>query len=165
MSLGAREKGERSMKSAINLSSEAWLLRGTSSVPGQLRLSAGQLSFVAQETGTAWRWQLKKLERVAGRPGLADQIDAGQKATVFDVPVSELEVEFPWYYFTGGVIVSFAGARYRISFGRPSNTRLPVDRSDPVEAGTRVLEEAKEIRTMRTTGRAWKAALQQARNP
>jgi len=37
------------------LTTEAWLYRGISTIPGQLSLSAGRLSFVAVGTGTAWK--------------------------------------------------------------------------------------------------------------
>lgn len=40
----------------------------------------------------------------------------------FDVPLSEVrDVEFPWYYFGGGVKFSIGADRYRLSFVRPEN--------------------------------------------
>ena len=67
---------------------------------------------------------------------------------MFDGLLLEVGVEFPWYYFSGGLIVKSADIDYRISFGRPAEG-----------GGGRVLEQLREIRTMRASGKAWKAAL------
>ena len=136
------------MNTAIQLTTAAWLLRGISSIPGQLKLSGGRLSFKAQGSGSAWKHQLRKLERHARQPGLADRLDGDQAALVFDLPLAELSVKFPWYYFSGGLIVKSAGSNYRFSFGRPSDG-----------PGGRALEQLQQIGTMRALGKAWKAAL------
>src|SRR5262245_50612767 len=86
------------------LSSEAWLLRGVfGSVPGELTLAGGQLSFTASGFGTLWKWQLRKLEQETGQRGLADRMDAGEQALVFKLSLTKLQVEFPWYYLSGGL--------------------------------------------------------------
>ena len=83
---------------------------------------------------------------------------------VFDVAVSRIDVEFPWYYFASGLRVRFERTLFRFSFGRP-NTQLPIDRSDVLEAATRARDELKAIRQALRSGKAWKAALTRARNP
>ena len=49
-----------------------------------------------------WKGQLHKLEQDAGQVGLAADMDAGKNTLVFDVPLEEITVEFPWYYLSGG---------------------------------------------------------------
>jgi hypothetical protein len=151
------------MSNSAELCSEAWLLRGISSIPGELRLANGRLSFTASGCGSMWKWQLNKLERDARQPGLAGRMDAGECAVIFDVPAAGLQVEFPWYYLSGGLKIRAGGFEYRLSFGRPSNTRMPVDKSDPIKAATRALEELSEVGTMRRVGEAWKKALSSGR--
>ena len=147
------------MTKAAQLQSEAWLLRGISSIPGVLKLSRGRVSFTASGSGTAWGWQLRKLERLAGKSGLADRIDAGENALVFDAPLADVQIGFPWYYFGGGLIVQLADVRYKLSLGRPANTRLPTD--SVAGALGRAAGEFKEVGHMRSAGKAWKAALTQ----
>jgi hypothetical protein len=152
-------QGERVVTRASQLITDAWMLRGISSIPGQLRLAAGRLTFTALNTGTAWKWQLHRLEREMRSPGLADRIDAGERTLVFDFPVEHLHISFPWYYFTGGMKLGFEGRKLRISFGRPPNTRMPVNRFHVNEIRARTASELKEIRAMRGAGSAWKEAL------
>ena len=45
---------------------EAWLLRGISSLPGMLELADGNLSFTAFGSGNFWGFQLRKLEQETG---------------------------------------------------------------------------------------------------
>ena len=98
------------------LQSRVWLLSGiTGSREGFLQLADGRFAFT--------------------------DID-GQ--TVFDVPLSVVrEVEFPWYYFGGGMKLSIGAERYRVSFMRPGN----------VGGGTG------DIGPGRRLGKEWKAAL------
>jgi len=131
------------MPAPVSLQSAAWLLRGLSSLPGQLALTYGRFAFTAAGSGTAWPWQLRRLERAAQQPGLAARLAAGDKALVFDLPVAPLRVRFPWYYFTGGLTIQGNATVYRFSFGPPANPRLPVDRAEGWAVG----------------GRAWQAAL------
>lgn len=147
------------MQARPHLCSDAWLLRGISSLPGVLALSNGRLSFTASGSGTAWNWQLQKLEVVAQAPGLAGKIASGDGAIVFDVPLESVEAKFPWYYFLGGVVLKLKGTSLRISFGQPSNTRLPANRLNAAEVGQRVLDEVHEVKSMRVSGKAWRAIL------
>jgi|SRR5687767_1462971 len=133
------------------LRSEAWLLRGISSVPGHLALTPDRLTFIADGPGTAWRWQLRKLERHLRTPGLAARIDAAKTILVLDAPLAELSVTFPWYYFSGGLKVGYRDASLRFSFGRPPNT---------AEGRRGVAAGLHEITSMRSVGKAWSAALQ-----
>ena len=146
----------------VVISSTAFLLRGISSIPGELTLTqAGRLSYVANGgPGSAWGWQLRKIERQAGRSGLAKRIDDGDDdAVVFDVPVASVAVRFPWYYFSGGLVVTLAGVQYRFSLGTPANMQFPTNRGDIEAVAGRVQAELSEVATMRLAGKAWKAAL------
>ena len=138
--------------------SQAWLLRGISSIPGELELSRGRLSFTAMGIGTAWGWQLRKLERVTGKSGLANRIDSGKDALVFDAPLADIKITFPWYYFSGGLVVQMNQHRYKLSLGRPSNTRFPT-RGDVAGSVRRAGEELEELGSMRRAGKAWQQAL------
>lgn len=142
------------------LRTDAWLLRGISSIPGTLALAENRLRFTASGYGTAWPFQLRTLERVAARPGLAHRLDADETALVFDLPLGEVrDVSFPWYYFSGGVKLTARGVRYRFSFARPANTRTPPNREHALEVARTVGSAASEISRARRNGEAWKAAL------
>ena len=118
-------------------------------MPGTLRLASGRLSFTASGSGNFWGRQLRKLEVEAGREGLAEQLDNDERAVVFDVSLADVQaVNFPWYYFSGGVKLTLRGVRYRFGFDRPANTRLPSESMD-----------LSEITKARRKGKAWKAVL------
>ncbi|WP_295455415.1 hypothetical protein [uncultured Thiodictyon sp.] len=148
------------MKTPTQLCTEAWLLVGlTGSVPGKLKLAAGRLSFIAMGSGTLWTKELRKLEQAVARPGIAEQLDRGENALVFDLPLSDLTVNFPWYYFSGGMKITAGKNKYRFSFGQPANTTLPVNSANIANVALRVGDQLMEIGTMRGRGAAWKAAL------
>jgi hypothetical protein len=152
------------MKNPTQLCTEAWLLRGlTGSVPGKLKLAAGRLSFTAMGGGTLWQKELRKLEQTAAKPGLAERMDRGEHALVFDIPLAEITVRFPWYYFSGGMKITAGENRYRFSFGQPANTQLPVNSTHIPSVALRVGDQLLEIGTMRGRGTAWKTALAQQR--
>jgi hypothetical protein len=74
------------------LCTPVWMLVGMSgSVPGVLELAEGKVAFTSAE----------------GR--------------VFEAPLSEVSVKYPWYYFGGGCKITTGGKTYRISFVRPNN--------------------------------------------
>ena len=77
---------------SVELVSSAWLLIGLfGTEAGVLDLSDGRLAF------------------------------SGTNGTRFDVPVGDVRyVEFPWYYFGGGVQFTVNGRRYRFSFVVPT---------------------------------------------
>jgi hypothetical protein len=145
------------------ISSTAFLLRGISSIPGELKLTHdGRFSFIANcGAGTAWGWQLRRIERETRRPGLAKQIDDGEDTLVFDVPLSAVAIKFPWYYFSGGLVAKVEGVRYRFSLGTPANMRMPTNRMDIGAAADRVETELSEVATMRRAGKAWQSAIAQ----
>ena len=89
----------------------AWLLIGiTGSTPGNLELAQGRISFTTSDR------------------------------QIFEVPVSSVtDVNFPWYYFGGGVKFRIGSESYRISFVEPG--------------------EHGNIRDGRRAGKAWKAIL------
>ncbi len=70
----------------MNLRTDAWLLRGMSSIPGELRLSAGTLSFVCSGTGSAWPFRLRKLARALRDPSLVNVLQEGPPAPLFQWP-------------------------------------------------------------------------------
>lgn len=140
-----------------NLCTEAWLLRGISSIPGALSLQRGLVTFTAHGAGSAWPWQLRKLERIMRAEGLATSIEAGEASVVFRWPVSDARFWIPWYYFGGGLILEHDGQRLRFSFGRPANTHVPV------KDLANVVSNIREVTHMRATGRAWLSALSRAR--
>ncbi|HMN78451.1 MAG TPA: hypothetical protein PKA20_00855 [Burkholderiaceae bacterium] len=137
-----------------SLRTEAWLLRGISSIPGELVLRGGVLSFSARSTGSAWPWQLRKLERSLGAPGFAGALEKGYRRTLFQWPVRSVRFWVPWYYFGGGIKVSRDGLVLRLSFGRPANTRA----SNLASA----FANLKEVAVMRRRGKLWLAALESA---
>jgi hypothetical protein len=135
------------------------MLRGISSIPGELVLKSEQLSFIAHNTGSAWPWQLRKLEREVASPGIAKAIDAGEKSVVFVWPVDEIRAWCPWYYFGGGIKVAKAQIVLRFSFGRPANMQLRSGPANPDVALRQVVANAKDVRAMRTQGALWQSAL------
>lgn len=144
------------------LRTEAWLLLGlVSSLPGELVLRDGAISFVAWGTGSAWPSQLRRLERLLGTPGIAKRIEDEDRTAVFRWPVGEVSIRMPWHYFGGGLKIRRDTAEVRISFGRPANTR------GGVEAGSlgAAAENLREVAAMRDRGRMWIAAIERARSP
>lgn len=130
------------LTTGASFSSPAWLLRGISSLPGELILRSSQLSFVAHERGSAWDWQLKKLERDACEASFADKLQSGNHATLFNEPLAEVAIRFPWYFFSGGLVVRTRHQVYRLGFGRPANSSAEDDELDTVS-------------TMRRVGKHW----------
>jgi hypothetical protein len=103
------------------LETPAWLLRGVSALPGQLSLVGGMLSLSLHGSGTAWPWQLRKLERDAHCAGFsAAQLCLGQSSVLFRERLEAIRIASPWYWFQGGLIVHSAHGRWRISFAKPN---------------------------------------------
>lgn len=138
-----------------SLRTNAWLLRGLSSLPGTLMLQGAHVSFEATGTGSAWPRQLRALERELSVPGLADALAGGKSCRLFRWPTSTVRVWVPWYYFGGGIKIAHESSVLRISFGRP------------VDLGGRnigaVADQWREIQRMRAQGREWVSALRFAR--
>lgn len=132
------------------LNTPAWLLRGISSIPGELRLSSGKLSFVCLGTGSAWPFQLRKLGRALGQESLAQSLEKGKPFQLFLWPADQVQATLPWYYFGGGIKLQHQGVQLRFSFGRPSTG------SHNIAAAA---AELKEIGTMRNRGKLWAKAL------
>ena len=101
--------------------SAAWLLCGISTVPGELELRGSRLSFTARGTGSAWDWQLSKLERLSGAAGFASRLKEGGSAQLFRASLQDITTHCPWYFFSGGIVVGVRQQTYRFSFGRPVN--------------------------------------------
>jgi hypothetical protein len=135
------------------LRTKAWLLRGISSLPGELRLTAGKLSFISSGTGSTWPFQLRKLGIVLSQPGLAKTVEEGKPFQFFVWPAHLVEAETPWYYFGGGIKLRHQSTELRFSFGRPASNSHSL---------ARAAEELEEIGAMRGRGKLWAQALAKA---
>jgi hypothetical protein len=177
------------INSSARMSSEAWLtfpgyingiFPGYTDVPGELKLADGRLSFIAFGCGTIGKDQairvifsriltplrkrrLSKLELDAHRPGLADQINGGENPVVFELPITDVEVQIPWYCFECGLMVRVGGVQYHFSFGDPRNVVYRVSGSHNVLGMLNVFKAAlknyQEADKRRHVGKAWKNAL------
>lgn len=143
------------MNGSTKFKSMAWLLRGISSIPGELKLADGRLSFKAFGFGTFWKFQLERLERETGQPSLAERLDNGETAMVFHFSLNDVDVRFPWYYFSGGVVITVEGTKYKFSFGRPANSGSNALSKNVLQA----MNDLREAGNMRQTGKAWRKAL------
>lgn len=137
------------------LRSVVWLLMGlTGSMPGQLRLVEGRVSFVAFSRGEMSDRHLAALEHDLERSGVIEGLRDGQAMTVFDVPLSDVtSVRFPWYYFGGGMKLMITDVPLRFSFIRPPNTVATPDRHAHEAAGLTDVVGGKHV------ARAWRTAL------
>lgn len=136
----------------LKFDSRAWLLRGISALPGRLQLTGGSLWFTATDTGSAWDWQLRKLDRVAVTADFSQRLQLGQPAVLFRERLENLAITSPWYYFQGGLVVRSARGAWRISFGPPAGSaRATAD------------SELRAAATMRRTGKRWLEVFGQAR--
>ena len=135
------------------LHSQAWLIRGISGIPGELRLSSETLSFVATGTGSAWPFQLRKLAAQLHQPLPGETLEQGQPVQLFAWPVQEVVSHAPWFYFGGGINLRRGGVGLRISFGRPVGV---LGDPGPGLAGLR------ELSAMRALGELWANALAEA---
>ena len=149
----------------VVLRSEAWILRGLSSIPGELVLRGGRLSFKAEGIGSAWPWQLRKLGEAVGSERLAARLESGDRAQVFDWPLKDTHWWFPWHYFSGGMKIRRGGVVLRLSFGKPANMRLPMRVPGiPAPGALHQLPAIlKDAGTMRGLGGAWREALSRTR--
>lgn len=116
----------------------AWLLIGTfRTAAGWLDLTAGRLRFSTPEE------------------------------VVFDVAVERIsDVDWPWYYFGGGVKLTAAGVRYRLSFVLPNGGECPEARAtaaagDPAALAL-VVHKASDIGAGHKVGKEWKRRLAEA---
>jgi hypothetical protein len=135
------------MNSNANLRGECWLLLGISSLPGELILSGGKLTYLASGNGSAWPWQLRKLERQLNAPGLAARLHDAGSFQVFSEPVQALTFWCPWYYFDGGLKVQIKEIVLRLSFAKPGNS------------GEFRMGERDEVAIIRSRGKLWQIAL------
>lgn len=142
-------KANKSTPAPQRLDTPAWLLRGIGTIPGRLVLSGGRLSFIAEGSGSCWPFQLRSLERDCGQVGLATRIERGQQPRVFDLPLREVQVVFPWYYFNGGLKVRSGGRQYRISFGAQARSG----------GSANAVGELMEVWRMRANGKRWRVVL------
>jgi hypothetical protein len=149
-----------------DFSSTTWLLMGlTGSTPGVLQLSDGRLSLVAHGSGALTLGQLRDLEGCTGMKGLTERLKNGEQVEIFNVPVDEIKsVDFPWYYFNGGMVIEVRTGRYRLSFLQPQNTKLPIAHhpENAAEARKSIVEIGNllgDIGDGRTVGKAWRDAL------
>ncbi len=127
------------------LRTDAWLLRGISSIPGELRLATGKLSFTSSAYGSAWPFQLRKLGQLLAQPSLAKALEEGKTFQFFQWQAEQVQSSVPWYYFGGGIKLRHQGIHLRFSFGRPT--------SGGHNLATAV-SDLKKLGTMRSRGQA-----------
>lgn len=136
--------------SSNRLRTDAWLLRGISSIPGELHLASGTLSFACTGTGSAWPFQLRKLGRDTREPSLASVLEEGRPFQLFQWPADRVQATLPWYYFGGGIKLQYQGVQLRFSFGRPASSTHGL---------AAAADELREVSTMRSRGKLWASAL------
>jgi hypothetical protein len=100
-------------------------------------------------------FQLDRLELETGQPSLSERLDNGETALVFHLPLSAVDVHFPWYYFSGGLVITVEGIKYKFSFGRPANTSTTALNKNVLQA----MNDLREAGNMRQTGKAWRKAM------
>jgi hypothetical protein len=132
------------------LRTEAWLLRGISTLPGELRLNAGKLSFISSGTGSTWPFQLRRLGALLNQPALAKAVEEGRPFQLFEWSAHQVQVSTPWYYFGGGIKLKHQATELRFSFGRPASGSHGL-------AGAAA--ELQEVGAMRSRGKLWAKAL------
>jgi hypothetical protein len=122
--------------SSGSFGSYAWQMKGmTVSIPGWLELRDDRLCFTTAE------------------------------GVVFDSALSDVSaVEFPWYYFGGGLKLHAEGTPYRLSFVKPNgaeyaNARLLSDMGSPGSLLI-VASKADDIATGTDAGRTWRKHLE-----
>lgn len=158
------------MATAVNeatlMQSPAWLLRGVDNLPGEMKLAAGRLSFTAHGRGSLGKSQLEKLARDAKRPDLVESMRSTGQGVVFDLPLAEATVSFPWYYFSGGCKVRVDGFQHKISFGEPTEGASRLDSPEDLaffvglhDAAGQAGGDLREAGHMRASGKAWKSRL------
>jgi hypothetical protein len=139
-----------------DLHTDAWLLRGISSIPGELSLRSEVLSFTASGSGSAWPFQLRKLGELFQQPALQTELNAGLTIPLFAWPVREISASMPWYYFSGGITLQRRGVRVRLGFVRPVDAgRIP----------GRALAGLAEVGAARECGKLWASTLTEAARP
>jgi hypothetical protein len=129
---------KKAKRSGDDFASYAWLLIGTfRTAAGWLDLTAGRLRFSTPDK------------------------------VLFDVPLAEVaDVDWPWYYFGGGVKLSAAGERHRFSFVLPNGAEYPAARAaaaagDPAALAI-VWDKASDIGAGRDVGKEWRRRLEAA---
>jgi hypothetical protein len=132
---------KKAKRSEADFASYAWLLIGTfRTAAGWLDLTAGRLRFSTPDK------------------------------VLFDVPLAEVtDVDWPWYYFAGGVKLSAAGERHRFSFVLPNGAEYPAaraaaDTGDPAALAV-VWDKASDIGAGRHVGKEWRRRLEAAAQP
>ncbi len=148
------------MTVATNFGTQAWLLQGINSIPGVMKLEDGRLSFTAVGCGTFGSGSLRELAARLGKQVAAEQLENGEEALLFDVPLAEVrDIHFPWYYFSGGVKLSVHGVGLRFGFDRPANTTVPDYVEESMENLVGGIESIAEITRARKSGKVWKELL------
>lgn len=136
-------------------------MRGLSGIPGELILARGVLRFEAHGTGSAWAWQLRKLERELRAPGLAAAIERGERCRVFEWPPTAARAWALLYCFGGGIRLRCAGTVLSFSFGRPASLGLRTQ-ANGFGAIAEIRKQVDAVRSMRGRGRRWLSALASA---
>lgn len=133
-----RKKKARDAQPGADFASYVWRLVGTfRTEAGWLDLTAGRLRYTTETS------------------------------EVFDVRLDEVtDVEWPWYYFAGGVKLTVGGVRYRFSFVLPNGAEYPTARlqaaaGDPAALAL-VVKKGDDIAKGRGAGKEWRRRLEEA---
>jgi hypothetical protein len=89
---------------------------------------------------------------------------------VFDVRLDEVtDVDWPWYYFGGGVKLMVHGEQYRFSFVLPNGAEYPTARMQAAAGSPAALaivaQKGNDIARGRKAGKEWQQLLEQAGHP
>jgi hypothetical protein len=108
----------------MDLSHDAWITKSrlnSSKAPGRLELAGGRLRFStvpgtrAMTSGGFALW----LEEMVGRPGVKDQIEAGDAVLLLDAPIEACRVTFPRFMYCG-MQIRTGGKTWTIWLADPS---------------------------------------------
>ena len=131
-------------------------------IPGELKIQKQRLSFTAIGPVGLFKRQLKGLERDVNRPGLAEALDNGEAAEVFEVSVSESGVDFPKWAMSSLMHVWINGVKLRVSlFPASAYNRVhgPASQADIADAFEVITHSVGNFSAYRKSSKAVRQAL------
>ncbi|MGV6815967.1 MAG: hypothetical protein ACWA44_01700 [Thiotrichales bacterium] len=136
----------------------AWLLFGGGGIPGRLRYSNHRLSFFANGVGNVGQYRLAKFGEKIRNRGLPSLLDMGNDVEIFSVATSTKNIKFPWYYFSGGLVVKDRRLTFKIGFAPPPEMKL-VWIDGEYRHSAEGLKNFGHAINARKTGKQWKKIL------
>jgi hypothetical protein len=100
----------------MDMSHDAWITKSKLSsfnAKGRLELADGRLRFSTVPGATSGGFA-GWLEEMAGRPGVKDQIEAGDAVLLLDAPVEACHVTFPRAMYGRGMEIATGGKTWTI---------------------------------------------------